>query len=215
MENLKLRYLIIAILLALTAAVVNGLQYDSSHDDQAGLTDLQAIPMQIGGWWQGRDFPLDEMVYDILETKAIIHRTYTGKDDKNIFLSVVHYSDTKVDFHAPEACLGGQGFLTEKTNTTVIFPKNSQESDLNVAQIITTKETGKTLSYYFYKSGNFMGSNYIKMRLNVAANKLLRNNAKGSLIRISTNIVAGNESEARVRLVDFLENLLPYVRGSL
>ena len=77
MANLKIRYLIVILLLAVTASVVNGLQYDSSQDDESGLADLQPIPMQIGEWWQGKDFPLEEMVYEILETRAIIHRSYT------------------------------------------------------------------------------------------------------------------------------------------
>lgn len=215
MANLKLRYLIIVILLALTTTAVNGLQYESSRDDEAGLTDLQAIPMQIGEWWQGKDFPLDEMVYEILETRAIIHRSFTGENGQNVFLSVVHYSDTKVDFHAPEACIGGRGLKTKKTHKTINLLSGNKQTTLDVAEMVTTRETGKTLTYYFYKSGQFSGSNYIKMRLSIAANKLFRNDARGSLIRISTTITPDNEEEAGTLLLGFLQDFFPYVSRSL
>lgn len=215
MSNLKLRYMIVVILLALTTTVVYGLQYESSRDDEAGLTNLQAIPMQIGEWWQGKDFPLDEMVYDILETRAIIHRSFTGKNGQNVFLSVVHYSDTKVDFHAPEACIGGRGLKTKKTNKTISLLPGEKQTTLDVAEMVTRRETENSLTYYFYKAGQFAGSNYIKMRLSIATNKLFRNDARGTLVRISTTITPGNEEEAGALLVGFLQDFYPYVSRSL
>ena len=92
MANIKVRYLLIIILLALTATIVNALQYDSAQDDTAGLSELQKIPMQIGTW-NGQDLPLDESVYEILETRSIIHRLFTTDAGDSVFLSVVHYND--------------------------------------------------------------------------------------------------------------------------
>jgi EpsI family protein len=215
MANLKFRYLIVIILLAMTATVVSGLQYDSSRDDDTGLSDLQGIPLQIGEWWQGKDFPLQEMVYEILETRAIIHRSYTKGSEDSIFLSLVHYFDTKVDFHAPEACLGGEGLKTKKTIKTITITSGDQKITLDITELLTTRETGQTLTYYFFKSGDFMGSNYIKMRLSIAANKLARNDTRSSLIRISTALVPGHEAAAEALLRDFMEDLLPHLKQSL
>lgn len=210
MANLKFRYLIVILLLVVTASMVYGLQYESSYDDEAGLVDLQAFPMQIGRW-TGRDFPLDEMVYEILETRAIIHRSFTAENGDNVFLSVVHYHDTKVDFHAPEACIGGRGNKTRKTNKTITLFEGDKKIKLDVAEMVTTRSSGQTLTYYFFKSGRFVGSNYIKMRLSIAANKLAQNDARGSLIRISTTLTPGNEAAAELLLKEFLEALFPYM----
>ncbi len=215
MAHLKLRYLIVILLLGATATVVEDLQYESLRDDNSDLSDLQEIPLHIGEWWQGRDFPLEEMVYEILETKAIIHRSFTGSDGKNVFLSVVHYSDTKVDFHAPEACLGGRGLKTEKTNKQISLLSNEQRITLDVAEIVTTKANGKSLTYYFYKSGKFTGSNYIKMRLSIAVNKLSSDDTRGSLVRISTEFNPNSKAEAESLLTDFLQDFFPYVQQIL
>jgi hypothetical protein len=60
-----------------------------------------------------------------------------------------------------------------------------------------------------------MGSNYIKMRLSIAANKLVRNDTRSSLIRISTALVPGHEAAAEALLRDFMEDLLPHIKQSL
>ena len=214
MANLKIRYLIVVLLLAATACLVYGLQYDSSYDDVDGLVDLQKIPLQIGKW-QGRDFPLDEMVYEILETRAIIHRSFAAVDGDEVFMSVVHYHDAKVDFHAPESCIGGRGLKTVKTTRTISLYSGDQKISLDVAEMITTRETGQTLTYYFFKAGRYVGSNYIKMRLSIAANKLARNDTRASLIRISTALIPGKKAAAESLLTGFMEDLSPYIRQSL
>ena len=214
MANLKFRYLIVVLLLAVTVFVVYNLRYDSSQDDETGLAILQTIPMQVGKW-KGQDVSLDETVYKILDTRAIIHRSFFSEKGDNVFLSVVHYHDTKVDFHAPEACLGGRGEKTTKTTKTITLFSGAQQRKIDIAQIISTRATGQTLTYYFFKSGQFLGENYIKMRLSIAANKLSRNDTRGSLIRISTKLIPGNKPVAESLLVHFIEDFFPYVKQSL
>ena len=92
MANLKLRYAIVAVLILLTALLVNNIQLEPSLDDSDALRISKTIPMQLGKW-QGFDVQLDEEVYEILETKAIIHRNYVHEDGSQVFLSVVHYHD--------------------------------------------------------------------------------------------------------------------------
>ena len=153
MANPKVRYLLVILLLAVTASIVNGLQYTSGVNESR-VKDLQPIPLQITELWRGQDFSLEESVYEILETRAIVHRSYARNIGGSVFLSIVSYSDTKVDFHAPESCLGGQGLTTEKTNKTLTFLSGAEQITLDVGELVTTKSTEKTLTYYFYKSGS-------------------------------------------------------------
>jgi len=210
MTNLKLRYVTAILLLILTSAVVHSLQYRPSHDDESGLATLRTIPLKIGEW-QGEEYPLEEKVYDILETRAIIHRSFTTNSGRNVFLSIVHYHDTKVDFHGPEACLGANGLQLEKTTKTVTLHSNGRSITFDLARMISSNTQGKTLIYYFYKTGRFVGSSYLMMRLNIAANKMIRNDTKGSLIRISTNFIPGREKEAEKVLLGFTQDLFPYI----
>ena len=207
MANLKFRYLIVVILLTVTIFVVYSLRYDSYRDDEINSDELQEIPMQFGDW-QGQDLQLDEMVFEILETNAIIHRNYMDKHGNIILLSIVHYHDTKVDFHAPEACLGGLGLSTTKTKLKLDLElTNSKKILLEVAQLLSKDNDKQLLSYYFYKSGDFLGQNYIQLRLNIAVNKLLEKDSSGSLIRVSTSL-NGSKAKASRILINFLNELL-------
>jgi len=199
----------------MTSIIINGLHYKPAEKGEDGHVDLQAIPLQLGKRWRGQDLVLEERVYDILETRAIIHRLFTSANGDAVFLSVVHYSDTKIDFHTPEACLGGRGLNTTKTTKTVTFLSGDKKITLDVAEVVATGRDGQTLSYYFYKSGDFVGSSYIKMRLNISVNKLLRNDAAGSMIRISTALLPGEKAKAEGLLTDFLKDFFPYVQQTL
>lgn len=211
---MKFRYLTIVLLLFVTTVVVHALQYSPDQDDEAGLADLQQVPMRVGEW-QGEEFPLEERTYDILETRAIIHRSFRSFEGENAFLSVVHYHDTKVGFHQPEECLGGIGLKTEKTTKAISLRSGDETISFNLARVVSTHQNGKSLVYYFYKAGPFVGSNYMMMRLNIAANKMMRNDTKGSLIRISTELIPGRENNAETLLLGFLQDLFPYIEKSL
>lgn len=210
---MKLHYLIVILLLGAAATIVNALHYKPEHDD--GLANLQHFPFQINKQWNGQDYQLDQSVYDILETNSIIHRSYTKNNKEHVFLSVVHYSDTKVDFHAPEACLGAKGLKASKTNRKIVLQVDNLEINFNVAKLITENNAYKTLTYYFYKSGNFVGSNYILLRFEIAANKLSRGDTRGSLIRVSTIFTQDNEAVAETLLIGFLEDIFPYIQQTL
>lgn len=210
MANLKLRYCIVIILLAVTASVVSALQYDASGDEIAGFADLQKIPMQIGNW-KGRDLPLNESVYEILETRAIIHRNYTDDKGNTILLSIVYYHDTKVDFHAPESCLGGKGERTTKRIVKLFLPINKEIISLEVAKIIASNADDQSVSYYFYKAGDFIGQNYFKMRLTLAENSLIRNDKSGSLVRITSNSTFGQIKKKEAINIKFLTAIFPFL----
>ncbi|MFW8600777.1 exosortase C-terminal domain/associated protein EpsI [Desulfobacterota bacterium M19] len=212
MTNLKLRYFIAAILIAATAAIVSALQYSPSQDEGAtGQAFLQTIPMQIGEW-KGYNVPLDEKVYEILETRAIINRNYVNKAGKTLQLSIVHYKDTKVDFHAPEACLGGRGEHTRKLTKKITIKHGNSSFTLNIAEILASNANNRSVSYYFYKAGNFMGQNYIKMRLNIAKNRLFNKNKSGSLIRVSGYLgLEGNQQKEEKLIESFMQELIPVI----
>ncbi len=61
-------------------------------------------------------------MYEILETRAIINRLFHADKEENVFSSAVHYDVINVNFHAPEACLGGDEGLEikKKQETNVI-----------------------------------------------------------------------------------------------
>ena len=211
MSSLKRRYGVAFFLLLITGMVVMPLQYQRGKGGGDGANYLQEIPMTVG-YWQGRDLPLDTKVYEILETQNIIHRQYTSPNGGAILLSIVYYQDTKVDFHAPEACLGGRGERTKKSKKDIVFSDGAEERRIELAELVSKGPGGVLLSYYFYMTEGFWGQNYVQLRLQLAKNKLCRADASGSLIRVSTGVLEAEEQSVDL-LISFLTELIPVIEA--
>ena len=117
MGNIKTRYIVAIIIIAFGAVLVNAVEYETFYRAEDAVLTVKKIPLNMGKW-HGTDVFLAENIYDILETRAIIHRSYQFEGQR-VFLSLVFYPETKVDFHAPEACMGGSGRKINKSTKTI------------------------------------------------------------------------------------------------
>lgn len=198
--------------LTFLAIIIHTISYDKNTSKVKGVHVIKNIPLNFKNW-KGSDQSLQPLVYDILETRAIIHRTYRDNEGHEVFLSIVYYDETKVDFHAPEACLGGQGIKTRKYDSELIItPKTGKQLSIKVNQLIQNQGDFQSLVYYFYKTGDFIGRNYIKLRLNLVKNKFMSRRKNGSLIRISAPILNPESAEeTRLLLQKFLSDIYPYI----
>jgi len=210
MKRLSSRFLTLALVLSVCAILVNILAYDKYNDAQAGLQAVKKIPVNIGEW-EGTDVPVEDLIFEILQTKSIIHRSYKAEKG-NVFLSLVYYPQTKVDFHAPEGCLAGQGVNISKKEKDIYIDAGGRNLKIGINQLVRQTNGSEELIYYFYKAGDFVGPSYIKLRLMLALNKFSNKEKSGSLIRVSTPIQSGQANKyATKRLKEFIGLLYPYL----
>lgn len=211
---MKNRCLWLIVLLLLQVLAVRSVSFDQQLSPQQGLEAISNIPLHFDDW-HGTDHPLDPQVYDILETRSILHRSYENSVGQRVFLSIVYYSETKVDFHAPEACLGGQGVKTIKSSDSVLIEET--KTMLTVSKLVQQNEYGKNdLVYYFFKAGPFMGRSYIRLRLNLVMNKFKNESKSGSLIRVSTAMQNElDDQQESALLKEFINQINPYIVGYL
>jgi EpsI family protein len=207
------KYIIVLVLLAISALVVNYLSYDTFGRQEDGFDAIDRIPHVIGEW-RGKDLSLEPSVYELLETKTIIHRQYT-LSGTTLLLSIVYYPQTKVDFHAPESCLGGQGIQTRTSSRTINLSVDGRPLTLDINEIVWGKGSNESLVYYFYKAGSFVGNSYIRLRLALALNKFSSTEKSGSLIRVSIPVYVSNYDKADSALRAFLAELYPYIIEAL
>ncbi len=207
------RLVVLAAVLALQAILVGFLSYDTSYQTGDGVMVVEKVPLTIEQW-TGTDLALDPIVYDILETRAILQRSYRSSLGR-VLMSVVYYPETKVDFHAPESCLAGSGKTILKSTKTLRLGTQADGRSLEVTQLVSQEAGGSELAYYFYKAGKYMGGSYFGLRLNLIWNKVKMSNPSGALIRVSTSLDAANPDVADSVLRDFLTKLYPYLASSL
>lgn len=210
MKRLSSRFLTLTLVLGVSAILINFLAYDKYNDVKVGLQATEQIPLNFGKW-RGEDVPLEKIVYEILETQAIIHRKYVSDDGYEVFLSIVYYSETKVDFHSPEGCLGGQGINVDKAQKKINIFKDGKHFQIELNQLIRQYANQQSLIYYFYKAGNFLGQSYIKLRFNLALNKFLSNEKSGALIRVSTPLNMKNMDDKSKILNKFIQEIIPFI----
>ena len=213
---MKNRYLTILVVLIVLSILINHYDYDDFMYETQGVDRINSIPRRFDDW-VGIDINLDPIVFDILETKSILHRLYRNSRGQEVFLSIVFYFNAKIDFHTPESCLGGRGIKIEKSPATVqIHSPSSSFSVLKVNQLLQIQDTNKFLIYYFYKTGQFIGRSYLKLRYNLAIDKFISSNRYSSLIRVSTKLSTATEEKLEKDILkEFITSVLPYVENYL
>jgi len=209
-KKIRNKYLLLFLVTVVLTIPVYLLQYAAYSPEQRAADAIAGIPKEMGAW-TGSDAHLEPWVYDLLETRSIIHRSYAGKEHQ-VFLSVVYYADTKVGFHAPESCLGAQGLELTKSSDQIEL---SGQKILDINKLTYQQQRNRELVYYFYKAGSYVGPSYIRMRLNIAYNKLITGNRSGALIRVSTSMVKDSDDGAKAVLSEFIDTLFPHMVSAL
>lgn len=209
MSSFTKRYLITVILLSVTAFTTFGAYSTRSY---SGVLYTQDIPMIIGSWY-GKDLPIDERTYDILETRDAFTREYTNSSNEKLLLTVIFARRNRKVSHPPEVCFTGSGWSkTDRDIQTVTVGNRT----VKVNRLILQKGAEKQVVLYLYKAGGRLTPNYYAQQFNIILNGLLRKETSSALIRISSFASGGDVDEATARtkkfageVISILEEYLP------
>jgi len=202
MQAIKIRLLVLIIVLIIGVMMSSFLSRET-YVSGMNRSHLNDFPLYQRGWI-GEKISLEQKVYDILETDALVLNRYV-KQGKSVTLAIVYYPDAKISFHAPEECYGGKGVNIVKEVQEIIV----KEFGLMSVNVLTIdRGSSKELVYYFFKAGGFMGHSYNRLRLNLIKNNLLSKEKSGALIRIST-LVISDINEASSSLLLYLNDFMP------
>ena len=214
MKNLVNRYIVVIFLLIISSVLIQFLTYSKFNHSTNGLAQIKRIPLTISKW-QGQDVPLEERIYEILETRSIVYRKYISENGEDVFLEIIYYPETKVDFHSPEDCLAGEGISVSKSRKTITIINDGKAFEIGLNQLVRKQMNKENLIYYFYKAGDFVGPSYIQLRFNLALNKFLSNKKSGALILVSTAMNDRNRADGSKVLKKFIQKLFPYIQHDL
>ncbi|MBI5874120.1 MAG: EpsI family protein [Candidatus Omnitrophica bacterium] len=203
MRSNKQFVIILAILLvALAISVPSYLIVPASKEDVL----VSKLPMNIGDW-QGKDLPVEEVAYQILETRNLILREYTRGQD-TVYLYIVYSQDNRKVSHPPEVCFEGSGITIVKKEPIVLEVSGNKEVFANK---LTVEKAGVTnLVVYWYKAGNYYIDNYLKQQLRIALSRLQLKHTSGALIRISAEVDASHPDKALEDIRVFARDVSAY-----
>lgn len=163
---------------------------------------LASLPRQVG-MWRSVDLPLDSAVESILRADFNIQRAYApGRADAEspVWLYVGYYGTERGGRpeHTPRGCYTGAGW--EIAAARVVGAEDGSGRRLNEYRVERKGEA--QLVHFWYRSARSTGLvGGFDQRLDQILGRLQTGRADGALIRLSTALGSGGESEARVRLL--------------
>jgi EpsI family protein len=206
------RYLVVIVAMAILAPLALYLQYDvPPPEDIESLKE--AIPKRIGMWTMIRESGPSEDEIRILETKAILTRTYSCGFLPEMELSVVFAKDNRRVAHPPEICYKGAGWNVEGKQI-VEFPVGDEPFRAN-RRLLTHGEQ-RLLLLYWYNAGREYTPNYLLMQGLIIKAHLLNRRSSSALIRVSTRSPsAADDEEIAAQLCKFAAQAIPHVTAAI
>jgi EpsI family protein len=161
------------------------------------------FPMVIGSW-EGREIPMNNYVYQGIETDYLFMRDYFNPHGEKVNLALVWFDDTNIAFHTPEACLGGIGEqVKEQRFMTLNLGRN-----INVVWDMVEVAGMRQLMLYFFDVDGNITISQSSIRLLVLKKRLAFSRASVSFVRLMAP-VGTSKQETEELMIEFLKNILP------
>ena len=212
MSTLRTRYTVAIVAMAIVAPLALYFQY-SVPPAQSLETLKDKVPAGIGPWSMiGERGPTDEE-RRILETDAILTRTYSRGLALQCDLSITFAKDNRRVAHPPEICYKGSGWSVEEKKV-VDFPVEGRPFQAN--KLLLVHGTSRMVVLYWYKAGPEYSASYLRMQWNIIKTFFTRRGSSSALIRVSA-MSSGPDDDKNVlaTLRDFAALALPAVTSAL
>ena len=197
MHTYRKRCVVAIVAMAIVGPIALYFQFDVPPPSTSDV--LKDIPVDIGPWAMVDERGPSEDEKRILETDAILTRTYSRGTPPQCDLSVVFARDNRRVAHPPEICYKGSGWMVEK-RSVVEFPVDGAPFRAN--RLLLLRGNARLLVLYWYKAGPTCTENYLTMQWNIVKTHLTRRGSSSALCRvsaISTEPEKDNEVVATLR----------------
>lgn len=204
----------VIILLLVIAAGLSALLY-LRPAGEAISAKISSFPMTIGEW-KGKDIPLDDKTYAILETRNAAMREYKNMEGAIVYLYIVSSDVNRRVAHPPEVCYTGDGVdILEKKPLALTLSRKWErekgEGSMTVNSFVSRKNGSESLVYYWFKAGDKFTTSYLRQQAKSAVNQMMGKNSANALIRISTDVINGDKEKASQILQEFSRKIIPLV----
>ena len=166
---------------------------------------LESIPLTLGEW-KGEDIPIDERIYELLETKDVLMREYSNVKGERVVLAIVYSGVNRASFHPPEICYlgGGRELLKKDIENVEAGPAGkTSRATMQVNKLLMEDQAGKEIAWYWFSAGSRITSSYYLQQCYFIWDELRRNPQGGTLIRVSTRVADGSP-ETRAPRKEFI-----------
>jgi len=192
-----------AVVMAVAAALS---VYLARPHGMAPSEHVKDFPLEIGEW-SGRDFKMDPRVYEILGTQDVLSRHYRNRRNETVGLMAIVAHQARRRTHPPEHCLTGEGFrVGAREDRAVTFAMGEGTRTIEVRELLVERDGKTSVSWYFFKSGETLNTNYWVHQIGLALRKVRDPQAADVLIRLDAHPDGNDIEAARGLLERFLKD---------
>ena len=184
--------------------------FQTSQKDTVNIHDF---PKTINDW-TSEELSISDDVYAILETKNAFVRRYKSPEGKEVYLYLVYSQFNRKVAHPPEVCYSGSG-ITIVNNVKEIMPVQGLKEPIAANRLLLEKVNFQQFSYYWFKVGEVFTPNYWKQQFLIARNSLMGKNKGSALIRLSVDILDGNQENSVASAKEFTNLVVPVIQKFL
>jgi EpsI family protein len=213
MQTLKQRYTVAVVILAVVAPLAVFFQYNvPAPADLGQLRDR--VPVAFGDWTMTAEREPSQQEIEILETEAILTRTFSRGSPPDVDLSVVYAPNNRRVAHPPEVCYKGSGWSVEHSEACSFEVEGGKPFQAN--RLLLLRSNKRLLVLYWYKAGSDYYASYLKMQWGIVWSQLTFRSSSSALIRVSAES-SGPDEDARVYAVleEFTARALPAITPAL
>ncbi len=211
MTTYRRRCLVAVVALALAGPAALFLQFDVPAPSNADV--LRAIPTEVPPWVMVDERGPSDKEREILETDAILTRTYSRGEPPQCELSVVFARDNRRVAHPPEICYKGSGWLVEKRSVEELEVAGAP---FRANRLLLLRGNARLLVLYWYKAGPVCTENYLAMQWNIIKTHLTRRGSSSALCRVSAMSTAPeNDDDVVATLRGFAACVIPAVNQAV
>lgn len=155
------------------------------------------------GAWHSSDIPLDESVESMLRADFNLQRTYSNGLGQTVWLYIGYYGTERggKPEHRPNVCYTAHGWAIEISASRDLGKYHATE------YIVEKNNERRLVLFWFHSSRGNTTLSSTHIAWDHLLNRVGSGRADGSLIRLSTPLPAGQEVDARSRLLYFAEEL--------
>lgn len=208
MKSSTVRFFFAAVLIVATAVFLRARTHGEVFPPR--LT-LQSFPRQIENW-TGNDITIDPDTLRVLGPGDFLLRVYTDLDQHlpyvDLFIAYFPSQSTNDTMHSPKNCLPGAGWapiessrITLQVPGHVPFPVNRY--------VIAKGDSKQVVLYWYWAHDRGVASEYWA-KYYLVADSIRMNRSDGSLVRVTTPLLAGESPDAaQRRLLPFVSAIVP------
>jgi EpsI family protein len=206
MHTLQTRFLVAILALAVTTPLVLYLQYDvPAGQSFESLRDK--VPATIGTWHQVAERGPTEDEKRILETDAILTRTYSRGEGPNCDLSITFARDNRRVAHPPEICYKGSGWGVEEKEVVEL---SIDGQPFYVNRLLLIRGNSRLHVFYWFKAGPSNSASYLAMQWNIIKLHFTHRGSGSALLRLTaTSTHAEDDKPALAALREFAAVAIP------